>query len=153
MKNVIFILAVVVLTGTALSFRRAQQEDLWNVPEKYEKLKNPVPPDEASVASGKELYNYFCLSCHGNDGKGSGNKALKFNKKPTDFTTDDFQKHSDGALLYRIYNGHKEMPGFQKKIPGNKDAMEGSFGKTRIPGDIINYLRTFGKNHVTASRP
>jgi cytochrome c5 len=152
MKNKILIIPVVLLACIVFSFQINQQDDIWKVPERYEKLKNPVPADEASVASGKELYNYFCLSCHGNNGKGSGNRALKLNKQPTDFTYDEFQKQTDGALLYKIYSGHKEMPGFQKMIPGQKDAMEGSFGKTRIPGDIINYVRTFGKNHVNASK-
>ncbi|MBK6935827.1 MAG: c-type cytochrome [Chitinophagaceae bacterium] len=92
----------------------------WKVPEHYDKLKNPVPSDEASVASGKELYNYFCLSCHGNDGKGSGKRAYKLNNTPTDFTTESFQSQSDGALLYKIYSGHSEMPGFKKRIPETK---------------------------------
>ena len=32
------------------------------------------------------------------------------------------------------------MPGFKKRIPGNDDVIEGTFGKTRSPGDLINYL-------------
>lgn len=154
MKKILILMGVAAFTTTALSFHIVKQEDPWKVPEKYEKLKNPVPVDEASIASGHELYDYFCLSCHGMDGKGSGNRAMKLNRTPTDFTLDVFQKQSDGALLYKIYSGHREMPGFQKRIPGNSDAMEGSFGKTRIPGDIVNYVRTFGKNHhATSSRP
>jgi len=39
------------------------------------------------------------------------------------------------------------MQKVQKKIPGNKDALEDSFRNTCIPGDIVNYLRTFGKNY------
>lgn len=148
MKRITFLLSIAAFTITSLSFYYTVQEDPWKVPEHYEKLKNPVPADEASIASGKELYNYFCLSCHGNDGKGSGKRAYKLNNMPTDFTTEAFQSQSDGALLYKIYSGHSEMPGFKKKIPGNQDAMEGSFGKTRIPGDIVNYVRTYGKPKV-----
>ena len=145
MKKIIFVLGILVVITTTLSFKITNQEDPWKVPEQYEKLKNPVPADEASIASGKELFDYFCLSCHGTDGKGSGKRALKLDNSPTDFTTDVFQTQSDGALLYKIYSGHKEMPGFKKRIPGNQDAMEGSFGKTRIPGDMVNYIRTFHK--------
>ncbi|HEX4875199.1 MAG TPA: c-type cytochrome [Chitinophagaceae bacterium] len=150
MKKSILLLGVAAFITTTLSFRLVVQEDPWKVPEKYEKLKNPVPADEASIASGKELYNYFCLSCHGNDGKGSGKRALKLDQTPTDFTSEVFQRQSDGALLFKIYSGHNEMPAFKKRMPGNQDAMEGSFGKTRIPGDIVNYVRTFGQktNHV-----
>lgn len=145
MKKLSLLTGIAVILTTTFAFI-TQQEDPWKVPEKYEKLKNPVPADEASVASGRELYDYFCLSCHGTDGRGSGKRAYKLNNTPTDFTTDAFQLQTDGALLYKIYSGHKEMPGFKKRIPGNQDAMEGSFGKTRIPGDMVNYIRTFWKN-------
>jgi mono/diheme cytochrome c family protein len=144
MKRMLLMLGMVAFLATVLSFKIVRQEDPWKVPAKYETLKNPVHADEASIASGKELYNYFCLSCHGTDGKGLGKRALRLNHTPTDFTLNSFQKQTDGALLYKIYSGHSEMPGFKMKIPGNTDAMEGTFGKTRIPGDLVNYVRTFG---------
>jgi mono/diheme cytochrome c family protein len=124
----------------------SNQEDPWKVPEKYQNLKNPVFADEFSVNSGKEIYVTYCVSCHGKDGKGSGERAMKLNTSPANFTSDSFQKQSDGAFLYKIYSGHRDMPGFNKKIPGNKDAMEGGFGKTREPGDLVNYVRSFGKS-------
>lgn len=144
MKKILLFVAVAAFFATAFSFIILRQDDPWKVPEKYEKLINPVPADEASIASGKELYKYFCISCHGTDGKGIGKRAIKLTNIPTDFTTEAFQKQSDGALLFKIYSGHKEMPGFEKRIPGNRDAMDATFGKTRIPGDLINYVRTFG---------
>ncbi len=147
MKKLFLLTGLLITVFAAYSFITDQQ-DPWKVPEKYENLKNPVPADEASIASGKELYDYFCVNCHGNDGKGSGKRALKLNNMPTDFTLDIFQQQSDGALLYKIYSGHSDMPGFKKRIPGNQDAMDGSFGKTRIPGDLVNFIRSFGKkNH------
>lgn len=147
MKKLFLLTGLLITVFAAYSFITDQQ-DPWKVPEKYENLKNPVPADEASIASGKELYDYFCVNCHGNDGKGSGKRALKLNNMPTDFTLDIFQQQSDGALLYKIYSGHSDMPGFKKRIPGNQDAMDGSFGKTRIPGDLVTFIRSFGKkNH------
>jgi cytochrome c len=140
------IIALGVITfATFLSFIPVQ-EDPWKVPEKYQNLKNPVTADQASISSGKELYSEFCVSCHGKDGMGTGQRAIKLNTTPANFTAESFQKQSDGALLYKIYSGHKDMPGFNKKIPGNKDTMEGDFGKTRVPGDLVNYLRSFGKS-------
>jgi len=136
---------VAVTFATSMSFIPSQ-EDPWKVPEKYQNLKNPVPADQASIISGKELYASYCISCHGRDGTGSGERAIKLNTPPANFTSESFQKQSDGALLYKIYSGHKDMPGFNKKIPGNKDAIEGGFGKTRICGDLVNYLRNFGKS-------
>jgi hypothetical protein len=48
-------------------------------------------------------------------------------------------------MMLQIYSSHWDMPGFLKKIPGNKDAIEGGFGKTRMPGDLVNYIRSFNK--------
>ncbi len=137
-------LGVAVFITTVLSFI-PNQDDPWKVPEKYQKLKNPVIADDASINSGKELYTSYCLSCHGKDGKGSGQRAYKLDTSPANFTLDSFQKQTDGALLYKIYSGHRGMPGFKKRIPGNKDAIEGGFGKTRMPGDLVNYIRSFKK--------
>ena len=121
------------------------QQDAWKVPDKYEKLKNPVPSSEESIKDGRILYEEHCKSCHGIEGKGDGKKAVNLNTTPADFTTASFQQHSDGAILYRIYFGHKDMPGFKTRIPDNKDVIEGTFGKTRSPGDLINYIRTLAK--------
>lgn len=145
MKKIFLLIGALAFITTAFTFRNTKQEDPWKVPEKYEKLKNPVPADEASIASGKELYIYFCKSCHGLDGKGSGSRSTKLDRTPTDFTTDAFQSQSDGAILFKIYSGHSEMPAFKKKMPANTDAMEGTFGKTRIPGDLVNFVRSLGK--------
>ena len=144
MKRILVILGVITFITITLSFM-SNQDDPWKVPEKYQKLKNPVIADDASINSGKELYDSYCLSCHGKDGKGTGQRAYKLKTSPTDFTSDSFQKQTDGALLYKIYSGHRDMPGFKKRIPGNKDAIEGGFGKTRMPGDLVNYIRSFNK--------
>ncbi|MGB0402771.1 MAG: c-type cytochrome [Salibacteraceae bacterium] len=37
-----------------------------------EKLKSPLTSNEMNLAKGKELYNKFCVHCHGKKGKGDG---------------------------------------------------------------------------------
>jgi mono/diheme cytochrome c family protein len=150
MKKLIVIFIVFALLSTTFSFIMPQ-DDKWKVPEKYEKMKNPVVADQASINAGLILYNDHCRSCHGKDGKGDGIKARNLNTAPANFTSDAFQKQSDGALLYKIYFGHKDMPGFKTRIPDNKDVIDGAFGKTRTPGDLINYLHTFAKNSNSLS--
>ena len=144
MKNIVVVLAVVAFTITAYAFILPQQ-DVWKVPEKYEKMKNPVIADPVSVKNGNEIYTSHCTNCHGVKGKGDGKKSVSLNSIPSDFTSPAFQKQTDGALLYKIYFGHKDMPGFKNRIPDNDDVIEGSFGKTRSPGDLVNFLRTFAK--------
>jgi mono/diheme cytochrome c family protein len=144
MKSLIAVIAVVAIMTTTVSFNMLQ-DDPWKVPAKYEKMKNPVVSDIASIKSGKELYITYCLSCHGINGKGAGRRAVKLNTTPADFTSASFQSQTDGALLYKIYFGHKEMPGFKKRLPGHEGVGEDSFGNTRIPGDLVNFLRNYAK--------
>ena len=106
----------------------------------------PVTSDKPSLEAGKVLYTSYCITCHGADGKGNGNRAHKLKGVPVDFTTTEFQAHSDGEMLYVIYSGHDEMPGFKKKLlPGKAEVLTGSFGKTRNPGDLVNFIRSFAK--------
>ena len=144
MKSLLALLGVVAVTAATTAFN-AKQEDPWKVPEKYEAMKNPVKADEASVLAGKEIYKSHCTPCHGINGKGAGRRSVNLTTTPADFTTDAFQKQTDGALLYKIYFGHNEMPGFKHRFPGNEGISEDNFGKTRIPGDLINFLRNYGK--------
>lgn len=144
MKRSIALISAAVLVTISLSFK-LQQDDSWKVPEKYEKLKNPVPMDEASVQSGKEIYTSYCTSCHGLDGKGTGKRAKNLTVHPADFTSAAFQSQTDGALLYKVYFGHEQMPGFRKRLPGKESINENNFGKTRVAGDLVNFLRSFAK--------
>src|SRR2546423_9017770 len=44
-----------------------------NAPDSAKTMKNPVEGQAAAVEAGKKLYGRNCLSCHGRNGKGSGN--------------------------------------------------------------------------------
>lgn len=59
MKSLIVLLGVIVFMTTTQSFNLPQQ-DPWKVPEKYEKMKNPIVSDDASVKAGNELYVAHC---------------------------------------------------------------------------------------------
>jgi mono/diheme cytochrome c family protein len=144
MKKFMLLLAGLVFCAGLIAFIQPTQ-DHWKVPEKYEKMKNPIASDEASIKAGNLLYTSHCASCHGAKGIGDGKKGRSLSKAPSDFTSVAFQKQTDGALLYKIYFGHQDMPGFKNRIPDNEDVIENSFGKTRSPGDLINYLRTLAK--------
>lgn len=106
--------------------------DPWPVPEKYEKMKNPVEATSASLEIGKQLYNQHCKSCHGKEGLGDGPKAAQLDTPSGDFTDESFISQSDGALFYKTIEGRDDMPSFKKKIPDEEDIW-----------NVINYLRTF----------
>jgi mono/diheme cytochrome c family protein len=131
MRAPIFILFIVFVV--ALSFKMGEKEP-WIVPEKFNKMPNPVKPDAESLATGKELWVKHCQSCHGKSGKGDGSKAAQLKTLPEDMTKPEAQKQTDGALFYKTLEGRSDMPSFKKKIPDEDDIWS-----------IINYLRTFKK--------
>ena len=69
--------------------------DPWPVPEKYQKMPNPVKADASSIATGKSLWNKHCVSCHGKTGKGDGTKAATLKTHPGDFSTAEFKSESE----------------------------------------------------------
>lgn len=106
--------------------------DPWPVPDKFEKMENPVEANKESLQIGKQLYNKHCKSCHGKEGLGDGTKAAQLDTPSGDFTEDSFIEQSDGSLFYKSVEGRDDMPSFKKKIPDDEDVWH-----------IINYLRTF----------
>ena len=52
------------------------------VPEPYAGLTNPVPPDQASLERGAELYTTLCASCHGDGGMGDGPAGVSLDPLP-----------------------------------------------------------------------
>lgn len=131
MKKCISILFTSVVIIIIMAFIPKAQNDPWPVPDKYKNMPNPVKPDATSIAAGKELYVQHCKSCHGTKGKGDGPKAAQLDTESGDFTKDDFQKQTDGALFYKTLEGRKDMPSFKKKIPDQKDIWA-----------VVNYMRT-----------
>ncbi len=106
----------------------------WIAPADADKKTNPVASDEKNVASGKDIYSKNCANCHGKKGKGDGPKSSELDKVPGDFTKDDFQKQSDGALFYKITEGKKPMPSFKKEVTEEQR------------WQVIHYIRTLGVN-------
>jgi mono/diheme cytochrome c family protein len=131
MKNSILLLGLATLFITLVAFSPADKSKPWSVPEKFEKMKNPVAADEASLKAGKSLYTKHCESCHGKKGKGDGSKSAQLDTDPGNFPK-DLPGQSDGALFYKVVEGRDDMPSFKKKIPDAEDNWH-----------IVNYMRTF----------
>lgn len=127
------ILALSFFAFMALSFTGSQvdQDDKWIVPEAAKLISNPVQGDKAATAFGKTLYAKHCKSCHGKEGLGDGSKAAELDTPSGDFTTEEFQEQTDGALFYKTREGRDDMPSFKKKIPEKEDIWS-----------VINYIRT-----------
>jgi len=108
-----------------------KQEEEWKAPPRAARKKNPIPADDKSIAAGKTVYNAQCLSCHGKAGKGDGPAAKDINPKPHDLGDAKVGAQSDGALFWKLTEGRKPMPSFEKLTTEDER------------WHVINYLRTF----------
>lgn len=131
-KIIVHLLGLFVLISLfAFTIADDDEKKPWEVPAKYEKMENPYKADKSLIKVGKTLYTKHCASCHGKKGLGDGSKAKSLDTYPGDFSEDEFQEQSEGALFYKTYIGRDEMPNYEKKITDDEDQWA-----------VINYLRT-----------
>lgn len=98
------------------------------------------PSTEAAsddVTAGKRIYLDVCKSCHGLDGKGSG--EMKFIPPAADLTSLDVQSKLDSRLYNSIHNGRTNTAmGAWKHALSDEEIMQ-----------VISYVRTFGGRSST----
>ena len=94
----------------------AQEKEQRRNPE-AQQLKNPVPSDAESIAAGKKLYQRYCASCHGPEGKGDGSLALS-GGTPADLTDEAWDYGStDGEIFVVIRDGvSSDMQGYKDRL-------------------------------------
>lgn len=124
---------ILICMFAVLSFTIVDYTD-WVVPDKYQKMKNPIKADAESIKMGKTIYNKHCKSCHGSKGWGDGSKAAQLKTPCGDFSQKSFQAQSDGAIFYKTKVGRDDMPNFEKKIPYEEDIWH-----------VVNFVRTLGE--------
>jgi mono/diheme cytochrome c family protein len=76
--------------------------------------RNPLPPTEANIASGKEAFTHYCVACHGMDGQNTGVPfADKLSPPVPLLSSTEVQSYTDGQLKWVIDNGISPsgMPG------------------------------------------
>jgi glucose/arabinose dehydrogenase len=75
----------------------AQDAHFHNAPTSSNQLRNPYAGQHAAVVAGAKLYTMNCGSCHGNNGRGTGNIPA-LSKGPT-------QAASDGEVFWFVTTG------------------------------------------------
>ncbi|MCC7370029.1 MAG: copper resistance protein CopC [Chloroflexi bacterium] len=105
----------VVMIGGVLYARAAVTPAL---PQDVRSLRNPFPPDTASIARGRELYEQQCASCHGLAGRGDGPLAASLRPRPADFRVHMAAGHTDGELFTWLSRGvpGTAMPAFEAQL-------------------------------------
>ncbi|MFM8246858.1 MAG: c-type cytochrome [Burkholderiaceae bacterium] len=81
-------------------------------------LHSPIPYDVSSISIGERHYQQWCVSCHGEHGRGDGSLASTLRKPPANLTEPHVQWHTHGDLFWWISNGIKlsGMPGFSEQL-------------------------------------
>ncbi len=114
------------------------QEVRNGVPLDVANIRDPISPDERSLASGEDVYTTNCETCHGESGRGDGPAGLRLVPRPADLRIHSAPGvHTDGELFYWVSYGfaNSAMPAWQDKLTEEQR------------WDVINYIRaTFGTN-------
>src|SRR5207253_10152418 len=86
----------------------------WEAPGDADDLKNPVKNNLLAEQKGKEVYNLYCLTCHGETGFGDGPAGTSFDRKPANFHRERIKAQSDGSFFWKITKGRLNMPAFKQ---------------------------------------
>lgn len=92
-------------------------ENRNGVPLDVANIRDPVPPDERSLAIGKEVYTANCETCHGETGRGDGPSGLRLVPRPADLRIHTAPGvHTDGELYYWVSYGfpNSAMPAWKE---------------------------------------
>ena len=103
-------------------------------------------PAGTAPAQGKALYEKYCSTCHGIDGKGEGKASVYLNPKPRDFTRGLFKFQStpsgalptDDDLLRTIRTG----------MPGSPMVAWDRLAETELKS-LVAHVKTFSERFAT----
>lgn len=107
MKKVVFLTVfsiVLLLTACAENPNSSTNQEiaLATVPAEYAGITNPLGSESAN--DGAAVYNSYCLSCHGETGKGDGYASTSLEPKPKDLSQLGAVA-GDDYLFWRISKG------------------------------------------------
>ena len=103
----------------------------WAAPETATGMKNPLSASKEVLAKGRELYADRCADCHGRKGRGDGNSGSDLESRPSDLTASSVQTQTDGALFWKISEGRRPMPAYNRKLSEEQR------------WQVVHYLRSF----------
>ncbi len=91
-----------------------------NPEEAGRQLKNSLPRTKANLLKGQELYNVYCIVCHGKMGEGDGSvtqapSGNSFPRPPT-LQSDKVRDFSDGRIFHIITAGQNLMSSYASQI-------------------------------------
>ncbi len=78
-------------------------------------LKNPLVMSKANLLHGQQLFNIYCIVCHGERGKGDGYIVPKFPRPPS-LLSEKVRDWPDGRIYHVITRGQNLMPSYATQI-------------------------------------
>lgn len=138
--NKAFLFAGLLACGVTVLAQTNQSTNRWVAPARAAARKNPVPSNETSIGLGKNVYERHCQACHGPKGKGDGPAAVHLEKSPGSLADPKLWEETDGALCWKITEGHTPMPRFELVTSDEE----------RWP--LVNYVRTFAPKPANSNQ-
>lgn len=91
-----------------------------SIEESAKLLQNPYESSDEILAEGKALWDTFCITCHGPEGK--GDNALGEDKYPPvpNITEGGYTEYADGHIFHRITFGGALMPAYGHAISADE---------------------------------
>mgnify|MGYP002725684088 CR=1 FL=1 len=82
-----------------------------------EELVNPLPVTIENLQGGRELFEVYCIVCHGPKGNGDGSVvgAERFPAPPS-MHTEQALEYKDGTLFHIVTKGTGKMPSYADKL-------------------------------------
>src|SRR5690606_7022837 len=109
-------------------------------------LHNPLRRDKANLQKGRQLYNVYCIVCHGAMGEGDGTVASMPNwprplfPRPPTLQSERLRDMKDGEIFHIISMGQNLMPAYGEKMSPEER------------WTVVHYLRAlYRAKHPTAS--
>jgi mono/diheme cytochrome c family protein len=124
----------------------------WETPPaEYASARSTRWDDTAAIARGEQIFQTYCLMCHGADGKGTGPIAKTLPHPPADLTHHFHQAPGDGDayLFWRVSEGGQVEPfkSSQSAMPAFKHVLNDD-----QRWDVLAYVHTqFHKGFLLAS--
>lgn len=103
--------------------------------EDAKKHENTVPRTKAAMQKGRQLFNVYCIVCHGKYGEGDGLVAAMpgwprpLFPRPPSLQSDKIRDYKDGQIFHIMTMGQNLMPSYAEKL--NEDER----------WSIVHYLR------------
>jgi hypothetical protein len=72
---------------------------------------------EENLYAGRVYYEYYCIACHGIDGKGNGPVGQSFMPKPSDLTHDSIKNQPIDVLYQQCFSGTGHSPVLNRIVP------------------------------------